>query len=72
MYHIYAISDGSGNTAEGVLRAALTQFENPKVEITRYGGVRSRAGCVISSQRQRRRADLSFIRWSQKSCAGQS
>jgi len=41
VYYIYAISDGSGNTAEGVLRAALTQYENPQVVITRYGGVRS-------------------------------
>lgn len=40
MYHIYVISDGTGKTAEGVVRAALTQFDNPPVEIVRYGGVR--------------------------------
>jgi len=41
MYNIYAVSDATGRTAEGVLRAALTQFDNPNVKITRYGGVRS-------------------------------
>jgi hypothetical protein len=41
VYHIYALSDGSGKTAEGVLRAALTQYDNPQVVIIRYGGVRS-------------------------------
>jgi regulator of PEP synthase PpsR (kinase-PPPase family) len=43
MYHIYVISDGTGKTAEGVVRAALTQFADPAVEITRYGGVREPA-----------------------------
>ncbi len=40
MYKIYVISDGTGKTAEGVVRAALTQFEEPSVEITRIGHVR--------------------------------
>jgi len=39
MYNIYVISDGTGKTAEGVVRAALTQFDEPAVEITRFGGV---------------------------------
>ncbi len=43
MLRIYAISDATGATAEGVVRAALTQFVNPDVEIIRYGGVRSAA-----------------------------
>jgi len=41
MYTIYAVSDATGRTAEGALRAALTQFDDSQVEITRYGGVRS-------------------------------
>jgi len=41
MYYIYVVSDGTGKTAEGVVRAALTQFENPPVEINRYSGVRT-------------------------------
>ena len=41
MYTIYAVSDATGRTAEGVLRAALTQYDNAQVSITRYGGVRS-------------------------------
>jgi hypothetical protein len=40
MYHIYVISDGTGKTAEGVVQAALTQFEDAPVEIVRYGGIR--------------------------------
>jgi [pyruvate, water dikinase]-phosphate phosphotransferase / [pyruvate, water dikinase] kinase len=43
MLRIYAISDATGKTAEGVVRAALTQFVDPDVEIVRYGGVRSAA-----------------------------
>lgn len=41
MYYIYVVSDGTGKTAEGVVRAALTQFENPSVEISRYSNVRT-------------------------------
>jgi regulator of PEP synthase PpsR (kinase-PPPase family) len=41
MIHIYAISDATGNTAERVVRAALVQFDDAEIEITRYGGVRS-------------------------------
>lgn len=41
MYNIYAVSDATGRTAEGVVRAALTQFDDSNVKITRYGGVRS-------------------------------
>lgn len=42
MYNIFVVSDGTGKTAEGVVRAALTQFENPDVEISRYSNVRTR------------------------------
>jgi regulator of PEP synthase PpsR (kinase-PPPase family) len=41
MYNIFATSDATGNTAERVLRAALTQFDASQVTITRYGGVRT-------------------------------
>jgi regulator of PEP synthase PpsR (kinase-PPPase family) len=41
MYQVFVISDATGTTAERVVQAALTQFEGPDVEITRYGGVRS-------------------------------
>lgn len=41
MRHIFAVSDASGTTAEGVVRAALVQFDSDQVDITRYGGVRS-------------------------------
>src|SRR5512135_744863 len=41
MLRIYAISDATGSTAEGVVRAALTQFDETQVLITRHGGVRS-------------------------------
>jgi len=41
MYHIYVISDGTGKTAEGVVKAALTQFEDAPVEIVRFGGIRN-------------------------------
>lgn len=43
MLRIYAVSDATGKTSEGVVRAALTQFVDPEVEIVRYGGVRSAA-----------------------------
>jgi len=38
---IYAVSDATGKTAEGVVRAALTQFNDAKVQIKRIGGVRT-------------------------------
>ncbi|HSF81289.1 MAG TPA: pyruvate, water dikinase regulatory protein [Anaerolineales bacterium] len=40
MYNIYAVSDATGRTAEGVVRAALTQYDDSQVTITRCGGVR--------------------------------
>ena len=40
MLNIYAVSDGTGKTAEGVVRAALTQYDDPNVRIVRLGGVR--------------------------------
>jgi regulator of PEP synthase PpsR (kinase-PPPase family) len=39
MFHIFAVSDATGVTAERVVRAALVQFSEPDVTITRYGGV---------------------------------
>ncbi|HSQ26421.1 MAG TPA: pyruvate, water dikinase regulatory protein [Anaerolineales bacterium] len=41
MFHIFAVSDGTGTTAERVVRAALVQFEDHQIQITRCGGVRS-------------------------------
>ncbi len=41
MFHIFAVSDASGVTAERVVRAALVQFAAPEIEITRHGGVRT-------------------------------
>jgi regulator of PEP synthase PpsR (kinase-PPPase family) len=41
MYHIFAISDATGTTAERVLRAALSQFDAPHITVARYGGVRT-------------------------------
>jgi regulator of PEP synthase PpsR (kinase-PPPase family) len=43
MYHIFAVSDATGTTAERVLQAALTQFAPDRVTITRFGGVRTPA-----------------------------
>ena len=41
MIHIYAVSDASGTTAERVVRAALVQFDEEGIAITRCGGVRT-------------------------------
>lgn len=41
MTQIYAVSDATGITAERVVRAALVQFDDHNVEITRCGGVDS-------------------------------
>ncbi len=41
MYHIFAVSDATGATAERVLRAALSQFDASQISVTRYGGVRT-------------------------------
>lgn len=41
MFNIFAVSDGTGVTAERVVRAALVQFHAPDIQITRYGGVQS-------------------------------
>jgi regulator of PEP synthase PpsR (kinase-PPPase family) len=39
-YQVFAVSDGSGGTAERSIRAALTQFDRD-VEVLRFGEVRS-------------------------------
>ncbi len=41
MSHIFIVSDGTGRTAEQALKAALTQFQNIKVEITKRIGIRN-------------------------------
>lgn len=41
MFHIFAVSDGTGTTAERVVRAALIQFDDHQIEITRCGSVRT-------------------------------
>lgn len=41
MHKIYAVSDGTGRTAEQALRAALTQFENADAEIQLRAEVRT-------------------------------
>lgn len=41
MTHIYVVSDATGITAERVVRAALVQFDDHSIEITRYGAVRT-------------------------------
>jgi regulator of PEP synthase PpsR (kinase-PPPase family) len=41
MIHIYSVSDATGTTAERVVRAALVQFDDHQIDITRYGGVRT-------------------------------
>lgn len=41
MYKIFAVSDATGTTAERVVRAALVQYEDHQIEITRCGGVRN-------------------------------
>ncbi len=54
MRNIYAVSDGTGKTAEGVVRAALTQYDDPEVRIVRYGGVRDeeRIRAIVSQVHQ--------------------
>jgi regulator of PEP synthase PpsR (kinase-PPPase family) len=41
LYQVFAISDATGTTAERVVQAALTQFGEARVSITRHAGVRS-------------------------------
>ena len=41
MQSIYAVSDATGTTAERVVRAALVQFDDPQIKITRYSAVRT-------------------------------
>jgi hypothetical protein len=41
MFHIYAVSDATGTTAERVVRAALVQFDDHQIEITRCGSIRT-------------------------------
>ena len=41
MPHIYVLSDGTGQTAERVVRAALTRFDAADVRVTRRGEVRT-------------------------------
>ncbi len=39
MYHIFVVSDGTGGTADQLLRAALAQFIETEVNIQRRGGI---------------------------------
>jgi len=41
MFHIFVLSDGTGGTAEQMLRAALTQFTETDVRIHRYPEIRT-------------------------------
>ena len=41
MLRVYVVSDATGETAERVIRSALTQFEGAPVAIVRCGGVRT-------------------------------
>ena len=41
MNRVFVVSDGTGETAERVLRAAITQFEGAGVEIVRRPEVRT-------------------------------
>lgn len=41
MYKVFVVSDGTGHTAEQALRAALTQFEDIKLEVIRRPKTRS-------------------------------
>ena len=41
MYHIFVLSDGTGGTAEQMIRAALTQFTETHVKILRYPDIRT-------------------------------
>jgi [pyruvate, water dikinase]-phosphate phosphotransferase / [pyruvate, water dikinase] kinase len=43
MLTVFVVSDGTGETAERVVQAALTQFGNAPVELVRYGDVRTPA-----------------------------
>jgi hypothetical protein len=43
MFHIFAVSDASGITAERVVRAAMVQFDAPSITISRHGNIRSPA-----------------------------
>jgi hypothetical protein len=41
MFHVFVVSDASGATAERVVRAALVQFDDPQITLTRYASVRT-------------------------------
>jgi regulator of PEP synthase PpsR (kinase-PPPase family) len=41
LLHILAVSDATGTTSERVVHAALSQFDGSKVEIKRFGSVRT-------------------------------
>ena len=43
MYHIFVVSDGTGATAEQVVKAALAQFRGASVQVERRSGIRSAA-----------------------------
>ncbi len=43
MFQVFVVSDGTGTTAERVVRASLVQFDDHKVQITRCGGIRTAA-----------------------------
>ena len=54
MFHIFAVSDATGTTAESVVRAALVQFDDHQIEITRCGEIRTKdqVRAIISRARR--------------------
>lgn len=54
MGHIFIISDGTGKTAEQAMNAALTQFSETEVIITKYSDVRTQEQVqqIINSAKQ--------------------
>ena len=41
--HIYIVSDATGDTAEKMTRAVLSQFKGQSVQVTRHSNVRTEA-----------------------------
>ena len=60
-FEIFVLSDGTGETVDKAVRAALTQFDSSKLRVVRYKSVRSKEQVdAILEEAQRRSAAVAY------------
>jgi len=61
LFHVFVVSDGTGETVENTVRATLKQFDDSRVKVTRYKNIRNREQAeAIIEEAERKNAVLIF------------